>query len=258
MSPFRIAIAFNRFGLGARADDSRAGRSPRAGSPASSTGSSRGPQPIAAAPARAEVAGGLADYLEEARLEGAPRRDRGSGRRRAGATASRQTAADGSGAGMDERARRPARSARRFIRRTVARALSGDGRRADQRRADHAGAVRRAAGPFLGQSFRRLGRQADRDRPRRPARVRGDPAARARPLRATCCSRSSSIRRCCSISIRPSRSARTAQARPRSPRAAAGSGAGSTRISPAKSSSCTRSASTAATARPTSPNSPGR
>ena len=39
------AIAFNRFGLGARNDDS----------------------PIAAAPARREVATALADYLEETR-----------------------------------------------------------------------------------------------------------------------------------------------------------------------------------------------
>ena len=61
--------------------------------------------------------------------------------------------------------------------------LSRAGAGADQCRADHAGAVRRAAGAFLGQSFRDFGRPAGDHRPRRAARVRGDPSARARPVR---------------------------------------------------------------------------
>ena len=122
---------------------------------------------------------------------------------------------------------------------------------------DRAGAVRRADGPFLGQSFRGLGRQADGDRPRRAARVRGDPAARAGPVprhagRGRAAPGDAALSRPGPVD-RPGFAGRPARRR-----ASAGSGAASTRISPAKSSSCTRSGSIRATARPTSPNSPAR
>ena len=68
-----IAIAFNRFGLGARGDDSPP-EHPRAWLTGQLDRFESRPAPIAAAPARAEVAGQLADYLEEARREGRGRR----------------------------------------------------------------------------------------------------------------------------------------------------------------------------------------
>ncbi|HYI49557.1 MAG TPA: DUF1800 domain-containing protein [Allosphingosinicella sp.] len=64
-----IAIAFNRFGLGARGDDSPPA-DPRRWLTAQFERFEQRPAPIAAAPARAEVAGQLADYLEEVRREG--------------------------------------------------------------------------------------------------------------------------------------------------------------------------------------------
>ncbi len=64
-----IAIALNRFGLGARGDDSPPA-DPRAWLTAQFDRFEARPAPIAAAPARAEVAGQLADYLEEVRREG--------------------------------------------------------------------------------------------------------------------------------------------------------------------------------------------
>ncbi len=58
------------------------------------------------------------------------------------------------------------------------------GRRCPRRqRAGHAGAVRRAPGPLLGQSLRGLDREADARIDRRLVRGRGHPAARVRPLR---------------------------------------------------------------------------
>jgi uncharacterized protein (DUF1800 family) len=68
-----IAIAFNRFGLGARGDESPPAL-PRAWLTGQLDRFDPRPAPIAAAPARAEVAGQLADYLEEARREGQSRR----------------------------------------------------------------------------------------------------------------------------------------------------------------------------------------
>ncbi len=63
-----IAIAFNRFGLGARGDDSPPA-DPRAWLAGQFALYDPRPAPIAAAPSRAEVAGQLADYLEEVRGE---------------------------------------------------------------------------------------------------------------------------------------------------------------------------------------------
>jgi uncharacterized protein (DUF1800 family) len=68
-----IAIALNRFGLGARGDESPLAN-PRTWLTGQLDRFDPRPAPIAAAPARAEVAGQLADYLEEARREGQGRR----------------------------------------------------------------------------------------------------------------------------------------------------------------------------------------
>lgn len=123
-----IAIAFNRFGLGARIDDS-APDDARAWLIAQFDRYDARPAPIAAAPARAEVAGQLADYFEEARAEGRGRRAQGQGpaARRRGRARMRPRAEPEPGMNMQEAA--PGRpgmgddqlaglpdSARRFVR----------------------------------------------------------------------------------------------------------------------------------------------
>jgi uncharacterized protein (DUF1800 family) len=101
-----VAIALNRFGLGARGDESPP-EHPRAWLTGQLDRFDPRPAPIAAAPARAEGAGQLADSLEEARREG-------QGRRRQPAPAMQ------AGQGMSEDAQLAGLpdSARRFIRQT--------------------------------------------------------------------------------------------------------------------------------------------
>jgi uncharacterized protein (DUF1800 family) len=70
-----LSLAYNRFGLGARADDAAPG-DPRRWLVAQLDRYDPRPEPIAAAPARAQVAGQLADYLEESRGQ---RRQGGAG-----------------------------------------------------------------------------------------------------------------------------------------------------------------------------------
>jgi uncharacterized protein (DUF1800 family) len=112
-----IAIAFNRFGLGARSDDSVPADAAAWVTGQFSRFEAR-PQAIAAAPSRALVAGQLADYIEEARAEAA------SGRRQARrggdmepAMAPGMTARAPGEPENDDLAGLPD-SARRFIRRT--------------------------------------------------------------------------------------------------------------------------------------------
>jgi uncharacterized protein (DUF1800 family) len=123
-----ISIAFNRFGLGARSDDS-----PPADPKAWLTGQfdrfEARPAPIAAVPPRAQVAQGLADYLEEVRQErrlgqfglgetgqGQAQPARGPGGRR---QAGMQPAVAGeSMQGMQDNLAGLPDSARRFIRQT--------------------------------------------------------------------------------------------------------------------------------------------
>jgi uncharacterized protein (DUF1800 family) len=62
-----LSLAYNRFGLGARADDA-APENPRCALIAQLDRYDPRPEPIAAAPARAQVAGQLADYIEESRM----------------------------------------------------------------------------------------------------------------------------------------------------------------------------------------------
>jgi uncharacterized protein (DUF1800 family) len=100
-----IAIALNRFGLGARGDDSPPER-PRAWLTGQLDRFDPRPAPIAAAPARAEVAGQLADYIEEARREG-----RGQRPAMAPEPAAPNMGEDTQLAGLPD-------SARRFIRQT--------------------------------------------------------------------------------------------------------------------------------------------
>jgi uncharacterized protein (DUF1800 family) len=69
-----LSLAFNRFGLGARNDEA-APEDARRWLLAQFDRFEARPQPIAAAPQRAQIAGQLADYLEETR------RERGQGRR---------------------------------------------------------------------------------------------------------------------------------------------------------------------------------
>ena len=177
------AIALNRFGLGARRA-TRLRPIPRRWLLGQFDRFEPRPQAIAAVPPRA--------------------RDRRPARRlyrRAAACAGRakrQHAARGDADGCSSRATAIARCrASAILRRGNPRRLSGDGRRAPVVGADHHSPVRRAAGPFLGQPFRGLGRQAAGGRAwpacsssRRSARM----CSASSP---TCCSRSSSIRRCC-------------------------------------------------------------
>jgi len=97
------AIAFNRFGLGARSDDSPPAE-PRRWLAGQFERFEPRPAPIAAAPARREVATALADYLEETR---------GQGRRRRRAQAEPEPAMQ---AGMDDQLAGLPDDARRFIR----------------------------------------------------------------------------------------------------------------------------------------------
>jgi uncharacterized protein (DUF1800 family) len=100
-----IAIAFNRFGLGARGDESPP-EQPRAWLTGQLDRFEPRPAPIAAAPARAEVAGQLADYIEESRREG-----RGQRPAMAPAPAAPNMGEDDQLAGLPD-------SARRFVRQT--------------------------------------------------------------------------------------------------------------------------------------------
>jgi len=113
-----IAIAFNRFGLGARFDDS-APADPRAWLAGQLGRFEARPTAIAAAPGRAEVAGRLAAYLEEARGEARQGRRQQRQRRRRGAAqpaAPMENMQSGeSGMRDDDLAGLPD-SARRFIR----------------------------------------------------------------------------------------------------------------------------------------------
>jgi uncharacterized protein (DUF1800 family) len=115
-----IAIAFNRFGLGARGDDSRPA-DPRAWLTGQFGRFEARPAAIAAAPARAEVARQLADYLEEARREGRGQRaqepgdGQGRRRRRAGGAVIAPMQPGQGMAGDDQLAGLPD-SARRFVR----------------------------------------------------------------------------------------------------------------------------------------------
>src|SRR5882757_8598299 len=82
-----LSLAYNRFGLGARGDDAPPD-DPRRWIVAQFDHYDPRPEPIAAAPARAQVATQLADYLEETRQA-----------RRAGAQAPGQPGPAGQGPG---------------------------------------------------------------------------------------------------------------------------------------------------------------
>ena len=177
------AIALNRFGLGARPTSRCRGR-PEALAAARSSELSA----VAAGVGAAAVERGARRQLRRAAARRAPSRchDRGRG-----------------ASGARDRDPRPLPRCRR---------------RAGDERAGHAGAVRRAPGPLLGQSLRGVDREADaridrrlRSRPKRSART-------SSAVSKTCCSPSSATRRCCSTSIRCARSARRAPA-PGAPRA---------------------------------------
>lgn len=107
-----IAIAFNRFGLGARSDDS-APSDPKAWLTSQFSRFEPRPAAIATAPSRAVVAGQLADYIAEQRAEA------GQGRRRQRRAEAMRPMRPEPGMGMgenDDLAGLPD-SARRFIRR---------------------------------------------------------------------------------------------------------------------------------------------
>ena len=248
-----IAIALNRFGLGARGDESPPAH-PRAWLTGQFDRFEPRPAPIAAAPARAEVAEQLADYLAEARREGRGQRGRQAAPAMAPAPAAQNRAENEQLAGLPD-------SARRFVRQTSRRYyLAMVAARTEAALTAPAPFVERH-GPFLGQPFRGLGGQAHGRRPRRPARVRGDPAARAGPVRRhaargraapgdAALSRPGPVDRP-GLRGAPGSGARFGRRR-------RSKGAASTRIWRARSWSCTRSASTAAMPRRTSPNSPAR
>src|ERR1700747_2320928 len=66
-----LSLAYNRFGLGARGDDAAPAGTPEAAHRwilAQFDNYDPRPEPIAAAPARTQVATQLADYLEEPRM----------------------------------------------------------------------------------------------------------------------------------------------------------------------------------------------
>ncbi|HYJ52322.1 MAG TPA: DUF1800 domain-containing protein [Allosphingosinicella sp.] len=102
-----LSIAFNRFGLGARADDS-APQDPRRWLAGQLDRFDPRPEAIAAAPSRAEVASGLSDYLEEVRGQG--------NRRREAAQPMEMEAQGPAQGGMDDQLAGLPDSARRFIR----------------------------------------------------------------------------------------------------------------------------------------------
>jgi uncharacterized protein (DUF1800 family) len=101
-----LSIAFNRFGLGTRAGDS-APDDPRRWLAGQLDRFDPRPEPIAAAPARAEVAAGLADYIEDSR---------GQGRRRAGAPPTPMPMPMEAQSGMEDQLAGLPENARRFIR----------------------------------------------------------------------------------------------------------------------------------------------
>ena len=123
-------------------------------------------------------------------------------------------------------------------------------------RGGHGSSVPRAPDAVLDQPLRGVGGQDRGAGPRRRDGARGHPPACAPGTSRTCCWPSRSIRRCCCISTTrlPSARTRSAGAVRRAPRQRAARST-STRTWRAKSSSCTRSAWTAATRRPTSPRS---
>src|SRR6478672_4016541 len=71
-----LSLAYNRFGLGARRDET-APEDPRRWLVQQFDRYDARPEPIAAAPQRAQVAGQLADYFEEVRSENQARRRAG-------------------------------------------------------------------------------------------------------------------------------------------------------------------------------------
>ena len=95
--------------------------------------------------------------------------------------------------------------------------LHGRGNGAVPAGSGHRPAVRGATHPVLDESLRRLGRQDRRTRSGGSLRTGSHPPARVGQLHATCCWRSSSIRRCSSISTITFPSARTRWRRRLSP-----------------------------------------
>ena len=183
-------IALDRFGLGARPDE-RCRPIPRPGSAPSWAASTRARRHRRGADAAAKSRPSSPNISSRCSAMG------GKAARQAPASAARPAPA-----GIDDRnarvrrwrrqpaARRrttsspvsPRRCSNSSARRVRDYYLASVGARTDAALTT-AGAVRRAAGPFLGQPFRGLGRQAAGDRPCRPARIRGDPPARARQVR---------------------------------------------------------------------------
>ena len=263
-----VSLACNRFGLGARNNEA-APEDARRWLLGQFDRFEARPQPIAAAPQRAEIAGQLADYFAEVRAEGrAGRRAAPRGRAQPESPpggddmAMAPPAMRGQGQGMvgdnDPLAGLPD-SARRFLRQTSRRTyLALVQARTNVALTTPAPFVERLV-HFWANHFA----------------VSADKLAGHRPRRAASSSRRSA--RTCSAGSRdmlvaverhPAMLLYLDQAQsigPNSHGAAAriaaarrGASAGSTRISRARSSSCTRSACAPATARPTSPNSPAR
>ena len=152
----------------------------------------------------------------------------------------RHGGADLRGAARQARARGP-----QGLQPADARSLSRRDRRPHRRRRGERDAARRAADPVLEQSFHGVGAAPGGPWLRRRLRARGDPPACVRPLPRHAARRGEP----------PGDAALSRQRdldRPRFARRACGRARGSTRISAARSSSCTRSASMAAIPRPMS------
>src|SRR4051812_23107549 len=105
-------IAASRFGLGARPDEA-APRDPKAWLLGQLTGYEAKPAALASAPSRAEVAGQLADYLEEQR--NAPRRPQQAQQAQQAQPMQPAAMTTGGEAAMNDRLAGLPRSAQQFI-----------------------------------------------------------------------------------------------------------------------------------------------
>ena len=197
----QLSLAFNRFGLGARPDEP-APANPKAWLLGQLKSYDPRPAAIAAAPSRADVAADLADYIAETRG------GQGQARRQQPPPA---TAAPNSGAmaemDKDERIAGLPDAAKQYIRHQAQDYyLRMVGARTNAALITPTPFVERLV-HFWANHFAVSADKLPGDRHGRPARIRGDPPACAGQVRRHAASRSSSIRRCCSISTRRNRSA---------------------------------------------------